>query len=80
VRASQAEAEEIVAKHLPPESLAGAIRLLREDTGFLESVLRVPSLDLPNPKDYLLGLVQCMHPEAAMPHAGSELTHTPCLG
>ena len=57
--ARQREAEEIVANHLPPQPRADAIRLLREDSGFLKSVLRAPSLGLSDTKDHLLGLIQC---------------------
>jgi hypothetical protein len=53
------QAEEIVANHLPPQPRADAIRLLREDSDFLESVLRAPLLRLSDTKDHLLALVQC---------------------
>ena len=73
-------AEEIVAKHLPSKSQLAAAKALRQNSYFLESVLRVPSLGLLNPEDHLQHLLQCMHSEAIMLHADSDPTHTPCLG
>jgi hypothetical protein len=70
VQARQKQAEEIVAKHLPPQPRADAIRLLSKDTKFLDDVLRAPSLGPPDLSDHLLALVRCTCSGRSPPHDG----------